>query len=94
MIIGGCWMSKIMIVVDSRVSVWRRDYVEVEAANEREAAQAYIDGTAYYEFIDGEYLYDSKVIEDPTDSEATVEIFDERIENLLFSNKGGRTEVV
>lgn len=87
-------MSRITIVVDSRVSVWRRDYVEIEAENEKEAAEAYINGTSDYEFIDGEYLYDSEVIEDPTDSEATVEIFDERIEKLLFSNKGGRTEVL
>lgn len=76
-------MKKFELYIDEKVSVWRRTLVEVEADTLEEA----VNKAAKYDYapIESEILYETEELLDPT-SKATVEIYDETLNDLLYDN--------
>ena len=76
-------MKKFELYIDEKVSAWRRTHVEVEADTLEEAV--YKAAKYDYEPIESEILYGTEEFLDPT-SEATVEIYDKTLNDLLYDN--------
>ena len=76
-------MKKFELYIDEKFSTWRRTHVEVEADTLEEAVYK----AAKYDYtpIESEILYGTEEFLDPT-SEATVEIYDKTLNDLLYDN--------
>lgn len=79
-------MKKFELVLDTKVSGWRRTYCEVKAETLEEAVKKVSDFD--YDFVDSEFLYETEEIMNPEDNEnePTVEIFDETVTTCLYHN--------
>lgn len=74
--------------MDELVSVWIRTYLTIEAESESEAVKIALDNNDS-NITDSQILYETEYLMDPKDNDgqATVEIFDSSMNNLIYSNK-------
>lgn len=83
-------MEVFELIVDNKVTIWRRDTVTVRAENLEEALNMAESGE-YDEVYDTEYLSDTEIYLNPKDTcgTATCEIMDSS-GKILWSNEGNR----
>lgn len=79
-------MEVFNLTIDSKVTVWKRDEVSVEAESLDEAIKLAKDGD-YSDIFESEYLYDTEEPLDPIDNSGftTIEIMDEN-GNTIWEN--------
>lgn len=75
---------KFNLVLDTKVSIWRRTYCSVDAENLEDAVKK-VSEFDYDDIIDSEFLYETEELLD-YDQKPTTEIFDETITTLLYHN--------
>lgn len=78
-------MSEFNMRVEERISMWRREYVTVEAETLEEAIQKCIDGD--YDIDDSEDLYGTAERMDENEvQDSTFEIFQDDSDSLVYTN--------
>lgn len=79
------------LIVDEKVSVWRRSHIKVEAESLEEAVKSCVEsgvGVAS-DFIDSEYLYETEeyIPQDEYSNPVTVEVMDNHYRTLATDEK-------
>ena len=78
-------MSEFNMRVEERISMWRREYITVEAETLEEAIQKCIDGD--YDIDDSEDLYETAERMDENEIQSsTFEIFQNDSDSLVYTN--------
>lgn len=78
-------MSEFNMRVEERISMWRREYITVEAETLEEAIQKCIDGD--YDIDDSEDLYETAERMDENEvQDSTFEIFQDDSDSLVYTN--------
>lgn len=78
-------MALFELIVDERVSVWKRSYVTVKAESLEEAVKNCVEegADAAEDILDSEYIYESEDLLPVSDSDRfTIEVMDRHLKTL------------
>lgn len=84
-------MEVFELIVDEKVSVWRRSTIKIEAESLEEAVQTCVDNGIRYadDILDSEYLFETEeyINQDEFENRMTVEVMDTHYKTLATDAK-------
>lgn len=87
-------MALFELIVDEKVTTWRRSYITVEAESQEEAVEKCLESGAdcATDTLDSEYIYECEACISPeqNDGMATVEVMDRQFKTLKTNEPTSR----